>query len=259
MTTQQLHVDNIAHNLANVNTYGYKKERMEFKSLLYETMKRATFDPNVNSGQPVNLQVGHGVRPIAVSRIFTMGSMQRTDNPQDFAIEGDGFFSVMRDGEIFYTRDGAFKLAPTDEGLMLTTAEGYAVLDVDGEFIVFPDDILFTSVSADEAGNLYYNTQNEVIPLNMQFMIVQFPNAQGLEGIGSNLLAETTASGAPLFEADGEVNRYSRIIQGVLEMSNVSVADEMVNLIVAQRAYELNSRAITTSDEMLQTANNLKR
>jgi flagellar basal-body rod protein FlgG len=259
MTAQQLNVDTIANNLANVNTYGYKKERLEFKTLLYETMKRASLDPANQSGQPVNLQVGHGVRPIAVSRIMMQGSLQRTDNPQDFSIEGDGFFAVMRNEEILYTKDGAFKLAPTDEGLMLTTSEGYPVLSTDEAPIIFGDEIIFADVTVDEYGMMYYAVDNQMVPLGIQFMLVQFPNAQGLEGIGSNFLRETTASGAPLLEAEGEVNRLSRLIQGVLEMSNVQVADEMVNLIVAQRAYDLNARAITTSDDMLNTANNLKR
>jgi flagellar basal-body rod protein FlgG len=259
MTTQQLNVDNIANNLANVNTYGYKKERMEFKTLLYETMKRATLDPANQTGQPVNLQVGHGVRPIAVSRIMTMGSLQRTDNPQDFAIEGEGYFAVRRGDETLYTRDGSFKLSPMDEGLMLVTSDGYPVLGTDDGPILFDHNVIFSDVSIDDFGMMYYIVNNTVEPLDMQIMLVQFPNAQGLEAVGSNFLRETTASGEPLMEAEGEVNRLSRLMQGVLEMSNVQVADEMVNLIVAQRAYDLNSKAISTSDDMLNTANNLKR
>jgi len=261
MITQQQNVDNIANNLANVNTYGYKKERMEFKTLLYETMKRADLDPANRSGSPVNLQVGHGVRPIAVSRIFTMGNLQRTDNPQDFAIEGDGFFVVMRGfDQLFYTKDGAFKLSPVDDGLMLVTSEGYPILGADGDVIVIPHDVIYADIAVDDTGVFYYiGADGEQTDLGLQILMVQFPNPQGLEAVGNNLLAETIASGAPLFESDGEVNRPSRLIQGVLEMSNVQVAEEMINLIVAQRAYDLNSKAITTSDDMLQTANNLKR
>jgi flagellar basal-body rod protein FlgG len=260
MTSQQLNVDSIANNLANVNTYGYKRERVEFKTLLYETMKRASMDPANQTGRPVNLQVGHGVRPIAVSRIFTMGNLVRTDNPQDFAIEGEGFFVATRNNELLYTKDGSFKLAPTNDGLMLTTSEGYPILSTDEEPIIFDFDIVFEDITIDETGTLYHILDSTtIVPLGYQIMLVQFPNVQGLEGIGHNLLRETTASGAPLSEADGEVNRTSRLVQGMLEMSNVQIADEMVNLIVAQRAYELNSRAITTSDDMLQTANNLKR
>lgn len=261
MITQQQHVDNIANNLSNVNTAGYKKERMEFKTLLYETMKRADLDPSSGTGSSVNLQIGHGVRPIAVSRMFTMGSLQRTDNPQDFAIEGDGFFAIQRgDGQICYTKDGSFKLSPTDDGLMLCTAEGYPVLGADDDVIIIPDDVTYADVTVDEFGRFFYADANgETINMDLQIKLVQFTNPQGLESIGSNLFVETTASGVPLSEPDGEVNRVSRILQGVLEMSNVQVADEMINLIVAQRAYDLNSKAITTSDDMLQTANNLKR
>lgn len=261
MISQQQNVDNISNNLANVNTAGYKKERMEFKTLLYETMKRADLDPANRTGQPVNLQIGHGVRPIAVSRIFTMGNLQRTDNPQDFAIDGDGFFVVQRTEEdIKYTKDGTFKLSPVDEGNMLVTSEGYPILSTDEEPIIIPPEVNYSDVSVDENGRFYYmDENNEVVDLDFQIMMVQFPNMQGLEGIGSNLLAATVASGQPMNEVDGEVNRPSRLIQGVMEMSNVQVAEEMVNLIVAQRAYDLNSKAITTSDDMLQTANNLKR
>jgi flagellar basal-body rod protein FlgG len=261
MITQQQHVDNITHNLANVNTAGYKKERMEFKTLLYETLRRADLDPANQTGSPVNLQIGHGVRPIAVSRIFTTGSFQRTDNPQDFAIEGDGFFVVQRnlDG-VMYTKDGTFKLSPVDDGLMLATSEGYPILSADGDVIIIPPEVNAEDMVVDESGNIYYTAADgQPVDLGYQIWLVQFPNAQGLEGVGSNLLRETVASGAPLSEPDGEVNRPSRIIQGVLEMSNVQIAEEMVNLIVAQRAYDLNSKGITTSDEMLQTANGLKR
>ena len=263
MISQQQNVDNIAHNLANVNTTGYKKERMEFKTLLYETMKRADFDPANRTGRPVNLQIGHGVRPIAVSRIFTMGALERTDNPEDVAIAGRGFFVVQRgidSDDIKYTKDGSFKISPLEDGNMLVTADGYPILDTNDETILFPPEVVIANVTIDEAGFLYYSDQqNAVHAMDVQLKLVQFPNDQGLEGIGSNLLAETPASGAPVPEWEGLVAQRSRIMQGVLEMSNVQVAEEMVNLIVAQRAYDLNSKAITTSDEMLQTANNLKR
>jgi flagellar basal-body rod protein FlgG len=261
MITQQQHVDNITHNLANVNTAGYKKERMEFKTLLYETMKRADLDPANRTGSPVNLQIGHGVRPIAVSRIFTVGNLQRTDNPQDFAIEGDGFMVVQRSPEsLAYTKDGTLKLSPVDGGLMLATSEGYPVLGEDDDVIIIPDNVKAADVVVDEEGNFFYfDDQGQQVDLGFRIKLVQFPNAQGLEGMGSNLLRETVASGAPLSEPDGEVNRPSRLVQGVLEMSNVQVAEEMVNLIVAQRAYDLNAKGITTSDSMLETANGLKR
>jgi len=258
MISQQMNVDNIANNLANVNTIGFKKERMEFKTLLYETMKRADLDPVNQTGRPVNLQVGHGVRPIAVSRIFTMGNLQRTDIPQDFAIEGTGFFVVRRGPEdIKYTKDGSFKLAATEMGNMFVTSEGYPILGEDDEPIYIPYDVEY---SVDENGAFsYVDSEGYFQELGFRFKLVQFPNPQGLEAVGSNLLGATAASGRPLSEAEGETTRISRLIQGTVEMSNVQVAEEMVNLIVAQRAYDLNSKAITTSDDMLQTANNLKR
>jgi flagellar basal-body rod protein FlgG len=261
MIAQQLQVDNISNNLANINTTGYKKERIEFKTLLYETMKRADLDPANRTGSPVNLQVGHGVRPIAMTRIFAMGNLQRTDNAQDFAIEGRGFFTVsLGDDVVKYTKDGAFKLSPMQDGNMLVTSEGYPILSADDEPIIFPPDVQMSTVTVDERGNFYYvDAEQTMQSMGFQIKLVQFANEQGLEGIGRNLLTETPASGPPLSEPDGDVVEYSRVMQGVLEMSNVQAAEEMVNLIIAQRAYDLNSKAITTSDDMLQTANNLKR
>jgi flagellar basal-body rod protein FlgG len=261
MISQQQNVDTISNNLANVSTFGYKKERMEFKSLLYETMARADLDPANQTGRPVNLQIGHGVRPIATARVMAEGNFQRTDNAQDFAVEGDGFFAADRgDGEIVYTRDGSFKISASDEGSMLVTSEGYPVLGVDGARIVIPPQVPAKDVSVSEEGVFaYVNPEGASEDLGLQIMLVQFSNPQGLEAIGSNLLRVTAASGAPINESEGEINSRSRLRQGVLEMSNVQVAEEMVNLIVAQRAYDLNSKAITTSDDMLQTANSLKR
>ena len=263
MTAQQFFVDNISHNLSNVNTTGFKRGRVEFQSLLYQTMRRADLDPANMTGRPVNLQVGLGVRPVAVSRMFTQGSLQRTDIMLDFAIEGDGFFVVRRNEDpeqIFYTRDGSFKLSPVDDGLMLSTSMGYPVLDVDGEPIIFDDDVSWHNVFMDDSGNFFHNTlDGETEALGFQMQLVQFTNPQGLESIGANLFAMTVASGPALLEAEGDVILLSRVHQGVLEMSNVNVAEEMVDMIRAHRAYDLNARAITTSDEMLQTANGLKR
>jgi flagellar basal-body rod protein FlgG len=260
MIAQQQNVDVIAHNLSNVNTAGYKKERMEFKTLLYETLKRADLDPANGTGRPVNLQIGHGVRPMAVANIYTQGNLQRTDNPNDVAIEGDGFYVVRREDEYLYTKDGTFKLAPTDGGLILTTSDGYPIMSTDNDIIVIDEDIPFSDVTIDEGGRFFYSTPaGETVDMGFTLQIVQFTNMQGLENMSGNLKQATAASGPPLLESEGQTNTLSRLIQGTLEMSNVYVADEMVALIVAQRAYDLNSKAITTSDEMLQTANNLKR
>ena len=263
MTAQQFFVDNISHNLANVNTVGFKKGRVEFNSLLYQTMRRADLDPANMTGRPVNLQVGLGVRPVAVSRIFTQGNLQMTHNSLDFAIEGDAFFTVRRiedPEQIFYTRDGSFKLSPVAEGLMLATSAGYPVLNIDGEPIIFDEDVPWQNVSLDDFGTFWHNVEAGEPPVELdRLMLVQFPNPQGLEAVGANLWHATVASGAALIQGEDEINIYSRVHQNVLEMSNVNVAQEMVDMIRAHRAYDLNARAITTSDEMLQTANGLKR
>lgn len=263
MTAQQFFVDNISHNLSNVNTTGFKRGRVEFNSLLYQTMRRADLDPANMTGRPVNLQVGLGVRPVAVSRIFTQGNLQMTHNRLDFAIEGDAFFTVRRSvdpEEIFYTRDGSFNLSPVDDGLMLSTNLGYPVLSVDGEPIIFPDDVSWDNVTMDDAGNFWHSTpEGEMDDLGFQLMLVQFPNPQGLESIGANMWQLTVASGEALVQGEDDVLILSRVHQGMLEMANVNVAEEMVDMIRAHRAYDLNARAITTSDEMLQTANGLKR
>lgn len=261
MTAQQTNVDTIANNLSNVNTTAYKKERLEFKSLLYQTMERADLDPANQTGRPVNLQVGLGVRPVATARIFDMGSIEVTNNKLDLALSGDGFFTILRDEDnIVYTRDGSFKVSPTDDGLMLTTSEGYPVLSTDGDTIVIPNDVKISALVFGETGELsYVDDTGAVIALDMQLDIVQFSNVQGLEAMGGNLYKATLASGEALHEADGETNTLTTLVQGAIEMSNVQVAEEMVKLIVAQRAYELNSKVIQSSDDMLQQAANLKR
>ncbi|MDR0272378.1 MAG: flagellar basal-body rod protein FlgG [Clostridiales bacterium] len=261
MTAQMLSIDTVTNNIANVNTTGFKRERLEFQTLLYETMQRADLDPVNMSGRPVNLQVGHGVRPVSTTRIFTQGSLQRTDRPIDVAIEGSAFFEIRTNvNELRYTRDGSFQLMPVEDGtLILTTSEGYPVMTVDGEEIILPGDLTVNDLNINYDGSIY--VINEGIPedLNMQIRLVQFPNPNGLEAIGGNLFMQTIASGAALSEADGETGRRSRLHQGTLEMSNVSIAEEMIGLITAQRAYDTNSKGITTSNEMLQTANSLIR
>lgn len=262
MTAQQLNVDTISNNLANVNTNGYKKESAEFKSLLYQTMQRANVPVDGGNARPGNLQVGHGVRPVAVNRSFSTGIMQQTDNPTDLAIEGNGFFVIgHRDDEVAYSKDGSFRLALTEDGgYFLVTSDGYPVLTVDDEPLELDDDVDMSrlSVSQDAIVSYIDAETGENIELG-QLQIVQFPNVGGLEAIGSNLYITTPASGEPLIEADGEVARESIIKQYFLEGANVQVAEEMVKLIVAQRAYELNSTAIKTADSMLQEANQLKR
>lgn len=260
MNAQQLNVDTISNNISNVNTTGYKKERLEFKSLLYQTMQRASLD-EADTGKPVNLQVGLGVKPIATSRIFSQGNLERTENKTDVAIEGQGFFMIRSgEDEVTYSRDGNFKVSVNGDGQNnLVTSEGYYVLSTDGEPINIPSTVAVDDIIIAQDGSVAYTDENgEQQNLGVKLGIVQFPNPQGLEAIGGNLYAKTSASGEPILEIDGGV-KLSTIAQGFREMANVNIADEMVNLIVAQRAYELNSKAITTSDEMLQQANNLKR
>jgi len=255
MKAMQFNVDTISNNLANVNTYAYKKERAEFEDLLYVTMERAYILED--QGRPVNLQVGHGTVIRSVARDFTAGSLVQTENKLDFAIIGDGFFSVLHpDQNIYYTRDGSFKLSVTDEGNMLTTARGYPVLDINGEPIYF--DFPLEQMVISESGEIsYIDEDGLVMPTGQRIGIFKFNNPQGLEAVGGNLYAENTASGFAV--PDEELGEPGIIRQGYLEASNVQVVEEMVNLITAQRAYELNSKAITTADEMMSIANNLKR
>ncbi|MCF8020650.1 Flagellar basal-body rod protein FlgG [Petrocella atlantisensis] len=258
MKTQQATVDSIANNLSNVNTVGFKKERLEFKSLLYETMKNA--GDIANGGSPVNLQVGHGVRTVASVKSFTQGTFERTEGPLDFAIEGDGFFALMDvNGNPIYTRDGSFKTSILDGELMLTSSTGRPVLGIDGEPIVFDETVVADKLSVDEQGIFSTIVDGDRVDLGLQLQVVQFQNSQGLKTIGGGFYEQTVASGIPIIEVDNEETEGSMVVQGALEASNVQAVEEMVKLIVAQRAYELSSKAIQSSDEMLQRANELKR
>lgn len=267
MNAQQMNVDVLSNNLANVNTNGFKRERLEFSSLLYDTMRRADLDAANPAGRPVNLQVGSGVRPIATSRMFTPGPINRTDNPLDLAIEGPGFFAVRRsplgvDPEVIgYTRDGVFRIALMGDELALVNNLGMPVLSPDLEPIVFVGDGLTSEniVIQDDGTIWFMNLDGELEESDFALGIFQFANVQGLEAVGGNLFLETPASGEALVEGEDDLVNTSGILQGVLEMSNVNVADEMVTLIVAQRGFELNSRSIQASDQMLQEANNLRR
>jgi flagellar basal-body rod protein FlgG len=255
MKAQQFSVDVISNNLSNVNTTAYKKERAEFKDMLYETLNRATVLEG--EGRPVNLQVGHGTAAVATVKNFGTGSLERTDNPLDFAIDGEGFFVVLGPrGDFAYTRDGSFKLSVSEDGNMLTTSEGYPVLDDTGAEIYIDVDLSKLIVS--DFGELSYTDEDGVIvPMGQRIAITKFSNRQGLESIGSNLYVSTPASGEAI--PDSELGTVSNIKQYFIESSNVQVVEEMVKLIVAQRAYEINSKAVQTADDMLGIANNLKR
>ncbi len=261
MLAQQTNVDTIANNLANVNTTGYRSEKTEFKSLLYQTLQTRTTTAN-GEQKPIPAQVGLGTRVASMTSSFEQGELVASESQTAFAIEGDGFFGIQgADGEELYTRNGDFFWTNGTDGLTLATSEGYYVLDQEGEPIIIPEDVDANTVTINQAGQIgYKTTEGEFISLNQTIGLWQFNNPAGLEKVSGTYFSETAASGAALNESDAGVNLIpSKLRQGYLESSNVQVADEMVNLIVAQRAYELNSKAIQASDDMLSQANQLKR
>ncbi len=258
MKTQQLTVDTIANNLANANTVGFKKERLEFKSLLYATLREGG-SPD-EQGSPVNLQVGHGVRAAGSVKSFSQGNIEVTEAPLDFVLGGDGFFAIeTMDGTIKYAKAGSFKVSHEEGGLTLTDVNGYRVLGVNGNPIRFSAETSIDTIAVDELGNFSTIVDGEPVDLGIQFEMVQFPNVAGLRTAGNGLFETTVASGEAVSERDEDDLKKSSITQGALEASNVQAVEEMVGMIIAQRAYELSSKAIQTSDDMLGIANNLKR
>jgi len=259
MIAQQDAVDTISNNLSNVNTTGYKKETVEFKSLLYSKLQTKTTD-NEGNPKPVIGQVGAGVRTASITSRYTQGALNTTGNTYDFALEGSGFFQVqMPDGSVAYTRSGAFNMSIGNDGLTLCTSDGYPVLSEEGEAIVFGLDYESSNFSIDEDGRFWYRNADETISnMGVAFGIVQFNNPAGLFKLSGSLLQSTESSGEPMAEAEDGGLKRSKVLSGYLEGSNVETVDEMVNLIVAQRAYEMNSKVITASDQMLQQANNLR-
>jgi len=249
MTGQQMNLDVIANNLANVNTNGFKKSRAEFQDLLYQTHRFPGTETAGGQEIPIGIQVGMGTRPIAIQKMFTQGDYVQTQGQLDMAIEGDGFFRILRNGEELYTRTGAFKL--NSEGTIVD-AEGNALQP---EYTVPAEAV---DVSIDSGGNIVAVDEAGTELATGRLTLVRFVNPSGLYAIGKNLFRPTEASGEPVEGNPGEEG-YGTIAQGFLEMSNVDVVTEMVQMIVAQRAYEINSKAIQTSDEMLSIANNLKR
>ncbi|MBR3771360.1 MAG: flagellar basal-body rod protein FlgG [Clostridium sp.] len=259
MAAQQTYVDTISNNLANINTTGFKKDQAEFKTLLYQNIQQKTTDAEGNP-KPVGAQVGLGVRTAAITSQYAQGSLTATGNTTDLAIEGDGFFMVrLEDGSTGYTRNGSFKFMVGNEGLTLATAEGYPVLDNTGNPIVIPQNLSSSSITIDASGRVCYpDADNNAQSIGIQIGLAQFADPAGLEKNYGSILKETDASGVAVIETIGGTLKNSKIHQGYLEASNVQAVDEMVNLIVAQRAYEMNSKAITASDEMLRQANNLR-
>lgn len=260
MTSQQTNVDVIANNLANVNTVGYKKETAEFKSLLYQTIQSVTTSANSDT-KPVGAQVGLGVRNSAITSQFIQGALTASDSNTDFAIDGKGFFAVQgADGETYYTRNGSFGFAVGTNGMMLCNSDGLPVLDTNGNPIVLGNQYETSNITIDTQGNLLYpDATNNLMPIGIQIGLVQFSNPSGLEKVSGSLYRAGDASGAAMQESQNPNLSTSILKQNYLEASNVQVVDEMVNLIVAQRAYEMNSKAIQAADDMLSQANNLKR
>ncbi|MBD5450062.1 MAG: flagellar hook-basal body protein [Lachnospiraceae bacterium] len=261
MNAQQTNLDTIANNLANVNSVGYKAQVAQFKSLLYQNLQAVTTTAN-GDPKPTSSQVGLGVRTSSINSLFTQGSLLDSDSTTAFAIEGNGFFAVRGDdGTSYYTRNGDFTWALSANGAMsLTNADGLPVLDSTGRAIVLPRDYIASRLSMTEDGQICYPDElNNPTPIGVTIGTFQFSNPGGLNRVGDTLFAVTDASGRALNEDTTAGVQKSRIVQGYLEGSNVQVANEMVNMIITQRAYEMNSKAITTSDSMMETANNLKR
>jgi flagellar basal-body rod protein FlgG len=249
MEAQQANLDVIANNLANVNTTGFKRSKIEFQDLLYETTRAPGAEQGSSTQLPTGIQMGHGSRVVATSKVFTEGELTQTGEQLDLAINGDGFFQVqMPDGSIAYTRDGALKRSATGQ---VTTSDG---LPLQGGFQPVPAGTTGITISSTGQVTMTSASGNT----NFQVQLVRFTNPSGLNSIGGNLYTESLASGTPETGTPGE-NGYGTLQQGYLEMSNVKVVQEMVNMIVAQRAYEVNSKSVQSADEMMQESNNLRR
>jgi flagellar basal-body rod protein FlgG len=248
MEAQQANLDVIANNLANVNTTGFKRSKIEFQDLLYETTRAPGAEQGSSTQLPTGIQMGHGSRVVATAKVFTEGELTQTGEQLDLAINGDGFFQVqMPDGSIAYTRDGALKRSATGQ---VTTSDG---LPLQGGFQPIPAGT--TGITISSAGEVTMTSASG--NSNFQVQLVRFTNPAGLNSMGGNLYTESLASGTPETGTPGE-NGYGTIQQGYLEMSNVKVVQEMVNMIVAQRAYEVNSKSVQSADEMMQESNNLR-
>ncbi len=251
MEAQKLNIDVISNNLANANTPGFKKSRADFQELMYQEIKTPGAASGDGAQLPSGIQIGLGVKPAAIQKIFEQGDFVQTGNPLDMTIAGDGFFQVVKpDGEIAYTRAGTFKL---DSEGRIVTSNGYAVEPE----ITIPSDTTQITIGEDGRINVLQpgsNTPTEV----GQMELAKFANPGGLKPVGNSLFVETASSGAPNTGTPGS-DGLGAIQQGFIEMSNVDVVEEMIQLIVSQRAYELSSKTVQAVDEMLQMTNNIKR
>ncbi len=244
MEAQQTQLDNISNNLANVATNGYKRSHAVFEDLIYQNMRQSGANSTEQTVLPTGLQVGLGVRPVATARIYTQGNLQQTSNNLDLAIKGDGFFQIqMPDGTTAYTRDGSFQL---DANGQMVTSNGYTVLPG----ITIPTNAQSLTIGND--GTVSVTLPGQATPQSVgQLQLASFVNPAGLDPKGQNLFAETAASGTPNTGAPSN-NGMGALQQGFVETSNVNVVEELVQMIQTQRAYELNSKAVQTSDQMLQ-------
>jgi len=249
MTAQQIMVDVIANNLANINTTGFKRSQIDFQDLLYIKMQESGTEVASGVNSPGGLEVGSGVRAASTIKVFTLGEFQNTGRKLDIAIRGDGFLQVtLPNGDLRYTRDGALQINANGQ---LVTTTGYSIEPA----ITVPTDAVSIDIAKDGGVNVSAAGTSSVVGT---IQLVRFPNPSGLTNEGDNLLAETQASGTPTTGTAGE-SGFGAIQAGFLEKSNVQMVTELVNLITAQRAYEINSRAIKAGDDMLRTANSIVR
>lgn len=250
MEAQQLNLNTIANNLANANTTGFKRSKIEFQDLLYQKPRTAGADVGSGNLLPTGVELGNGTRVVATAKVFTQGQLKQTSGPLDVAIDGEGFIKVTKaDGTDAYTRDGALKISATGS---LVTSDGLVIPGPTGlsnykNIGISPDGTI--------TGTNLKSGATEGVGV---FLLTTFPNSAGLRSLGGNLYEETLSSGAPVSGKPG-INGAGNLVQGFLETSNVNIVEEMVNMIQAQRAYEINSKAITTSDEMLGQLAQLKR
>lgn len=252
MTAQETNVDNIANNLANANTAGFKSRRAQFQDLMYQTM----LQPGTASGQttvvPTGLQLGLGTRAASNEIVFTQGSFSETDNPLDLVIQGNGFFQIqLPNGTTAYTRGGSFQLDKTGN---IVTGQGYSLIPQ----ITIPPNAQQITIASD--GTVTYTLPNQTAAQQAgQIQLANFQNPAGLNGLGNNLYAPTDASGDPTVGVPGGPEGLGSLLQGYIEQSNVSIVNEFINLIQAQRGYEANSKVVQAADQMYQQVNNLSR
>ena len=249
MSCQQTNIDVIANNLANVNTSGFKKSRINFQDLMYQNMRAAGASTASGGQLPVGIQVGMGAKVVAVEKIFLQGDFAHTKNPMDLAIEGKGFFKLLNNSREVFTRSGAFKL---DKDGNISDSHGNRLQP---EFAIPAKTV---SITVDSGGKFVASGSDGKELGSVQLQLFDFPNPGGLQSIGQNLLIPSESSGDPV-QGNPGTDEFGTISQGFLEMSNVDVVEEMIQMIIGQRAYEIGGKVIQAGDEMLQIVNNLKR